>query len=114
MTLAERGAADDIGDADAIAIEHLLWAIEDGHGPELVLAAVGVRWPCRRPPTWHDVHLVLSLRWRRLTRQPAGGVHRRRPAVRRRDPRPSATATHGTRGARSHQASAQSGNPDKV
>jgi hypothetical protein len=56
-------------DADAIAIEHLLWAREQGCSPNDVLTSVGVGWPCRRPPTWHDAQFVLAILWRRLRRR---------------------------------------------
>jgi hypothetical protein len=56
-------------DADAIAIEHLLWAREQGCSPADVLASVGVGWPCRRPPRWDDAQFALAIRWRRLRRK---------------------------------------------
>jgi hypothetical protein len=56
-------------DADVVAIEHLLWAREQGCSPADVLASVGVGWPCRRPPSWDDAQFVLAIRWRRLRRQ---------------------------------------------
>lgn len=59
----------DRADADAIAIEHLLWAREQGCSPADVLASVGVGWPCRREATWHDAQFVLAIRWRRLHRK---------------------------------------------
>jgi hypothetical protein len=59
----------DLVDADAIAIEHLLWAREQGCSPAEVLASVGVGRPCRRPPSWHDVQFVLAIHWRRLRRE---------------------------------------------
>jgi hypothetical protein len=59
----------DTVDADVVAIEHLLWAREQGCSPADVLASVGVGWPCRRPPSWGDAQFVLAIRWRRLASQ---------------------------------------------
>jgi hypothetical protein len=55
--------------ADAIAIEHLLWARERGDGPAEVIDSVGITWPCARPPSWHDAQLALSVIRRRLSRK---------------------------------------------
>lgn len=58
----------DAADADAIAIEHLLWAKEVESSPADVLTSIGVGWPCPRPPSWHDAQFALAIRWREMQR----------------------------------------------
>lgn len=58
----------DAADADAVAIEHLLWSRERGCSPADVIASVGVAWPSPRPPPWHDAQFVLAIRWHQMQR----------------------------------------------
>lgn len=66
-------------DADAVAIEHVIWAAGEGLRPVDVLAAIGVFW-APAAPTWDDVQLALRIAWRRLRE-----IERARP-----DPRQAA------------------------
>ncbi len=60
----------DAADADAVAIDHLLWVREQEGSPADVLASLGVAWLSPRPPSWHDAQFVLVIRWHQLQRSP--------------------------------------------
>lgn len=56
----------DVADADAIAIEHVLWVREQGCSPADVIASVGVAWHSPPPPSWNDAQFVLAIRWHQI------------------------------------------------
>ncbi len=53
-------------EAQRIAIEHVLWAAGQRLSPRTVLLSVGIDWPLRSEPTWHDAARALAIAWRRL------------------------------------------------
>lgn len=53
--------------ASAIAVEHVLWAVQAGLSPFEVIQATGLAWPSLGNPDWHDAVLALSCAWRRLS-----------------------------------------------
>ncbi len=52
-------------EAHEAAIEHVLWAAEQGLTPGDVLAAIGVSWPNATVST-ETVVLALAITWRRM------------------------------------------------
>jgi hypothetical protein len=54
--------------ADALAIEHCLWAASQGLGPCDVIASIGGDPSDVPSATWHDAQLALSLVWEGLRR----------------------------------------------
>ncbi len=55
-----------VDDADRIAIDQCLWWASQDIAPSDALASIGLEWPGKRPPTWHDVQLAVALTWRLL------------------------------------------------
>jgi hypothetical protein len=49
--------------SDEIALEHVLWAAEDGQHPAVILQALGVPMPVA---SWETVLLALRIKWRQL------------------------------------------------
>lgn len=53
-------------EADAVAIEHVLWCASEGFTARQVLAAADIHWPASGEPDWHDCARGLAIAWRRL------------------------------------------------
>lgn len=66
--------------ARLVAIEFVLWAAERHEHPRDCIRALGLDWPDRSEPTWHDAVLVAQIEWRRLHETPAEVVPMRRAA----------------------------------
>lgn len=54
-------------EADAVAIEHVLWAAGQGMSPASVLDSVGIVMP---GASWDDAQMGLRLRWRAMQDAP--------------------------------------------
>lgn len=57
-------------EAQAVAIEHVLWAVGQRMTAREVLLAAGINWPEHSAPSWHDCVRGLAISWRRLAWEP--------------------------------------------
>lgn len=61
-------------DAPRIAREHVLWAASQRIRPRELLNLVGINWPERSDPNWHDCVNCIAHAWRQIQR----GAHQRK------------------------------------